>query len=121
MSGPKTSRYTLTPEQRRILAWQREMDRRKAIASDKIQRGSKKLVQIGSMFSSEKQVSAELVNRIGNDGGFLQKINGLEEMIVSLFPIVERTTFILNFINPLNGVGDFFQPFNGQNGVFLYL
>lgn len=91
MSGPKTSRYTLTPEQRRILARQREMDRRKAIASDKIQRGSKKLMQIGSMFSSEKQVAAELVNRIGDDGGFLQKINGLEEMIVSISPIVERT------------------------------
>ena len=91
MSGPKTSRYTLTPEQRRILAWQREMDRRKAIASDKIQRGSKKLMQIGSMFSSEKQVSAELVNRIGDDGGFLQKIRGLEEAIASISPIVDRT------------------------------
>lgn len=91
MSGPKTSRYTLTPEQRRILAWQREMDRRKAIASDKIQRGSKKLMQIGSMFSSEKQVSAELVNRIGDDGGFLQKIRGLEEAIALISPIVDRT------------------------------
>lgn len=30
MSGPKTSRYTLTPEQRRILAEQRKIERRKA-------------------------------------------------------------------------------------------
>ena len=35
MSGPKTSRYTLTPEQRRILAEQRRIERRKYIDSDK--------------------------------------------------------------------------------------
>ena len=38
MSGPKTSRYTLTPEQRRIFAEQRKIERRKAVASEKIKR-----------------------------------------------------------------------------------
>lgn len=81
MSGPKTSRYTLTPEQRRILAEQREMDRRKAVATGSIQRNSRRLLQIGSMFSSEKLVSAELMQRIGDDGGFKQKANELEMLI----------------------------------------
>ena len=75
MSGPKTSRYTLTPEQRRIMERQREMDRRKAVAAESIQRNAKRLSQIGSMFSSEKQVSAELMHRVGDDGGFTQKVN----------------------------------------------
>ena len=57
MSGPKTSRYTLTPEQRRILAEQRELERRKSVASESIRRYNKRLMQIGSMFSTAKQVS----------------------------------------------------------------
>lgn len=31
MSGPKTSRYTLTPEQRRILAEQRKIEEEKRL------------------------------------------------------------------------------------------
>lgn len=81
MSGPKTSRYTLTPEQRRLLAEQRRTEQRKAAASANIQNKSKRLSQIGNMFSVEKQVSAELNSRIGNDGGFLQKIKELELLI----------------------------------------
>lgn len=91
MSGPKTSRYTLTPEQRRILAEQRERERRRAVASESIQRNSKRLLQIGGMFSSEKQVSAELMNRIGNDGGFSQKINELEKLIAPIALIIAGT------------------------------
>lgn len=62
MSGPKTSRYTLTPEQRRILAEQRELERRKSVASESIRRYNKRLMQIGSMFSTAKQVSGELMS-----------------------------------------------------------
>ena len=50
MSGPKSSRYTLTPEQRRILAEQRAIERRKSVASESIRRNNKRLLQIGSMF-----------------------------------------------------------------------
>ena len=91
MSGPKTSRYTLTPEQRRILVKQREMDHRKAVAAESIQRNSKRLLQIGSMFSSEKLVSAELMHRIGDDGGFKQKANELEMLIAPFVSPVAET------------------------------
>lgn len=72
MSGPKTSIYTLTPEQRRILAEQRKIERRKATATVSI-KNNKRLLQIGSMFSNEKKVSDEMINRIGNDGVFFRK------------------------------------------------
>lgn len=91
MSGPKTSRYTLTPEQRRILAEQRKIERRKAIASENIKRNNKRLLQIWAMFSLEKQVSAELKNRCGNDGGFSQKFGELEALIAPIAPIVSTT------------------------------
>lgn len=91
MSGPKTSRYTLTPEQRAALAKQREMERRKIVASESIQRNFKRLMQIGGMFSSEKQVSTELMNRAGNDRGFLQKIDELQQLLIPIAPLVAST------------------------------
>lgn len=91
MSGPKTSRYTLTPEQRRILAEQRELERRKSVASESIRRYNKRLMQIGSMFSTAKQVSGELMSRIGNDGGFADKIKELEGIIAFIAPVISKT------------------------------
>lgn len=91
MSGPKTSRYTLTPEQRRILAEQRELERRKSVASESIRRYNKRLMQIGSMFSTAKQVSGELMSRIGNDGGFADKIRELEGIISPIAPVISKT------------------------------
>ena len=46
MSGPKSSRYTLTPEQRRILTEQRAIERRKSIASENIKRNNKIMVSV---------------------------------------------------------------------------
>ena len=91
MSGPKTSRYTLTPEQRRILAEQRELERRKSVASESIRINNKRLLQIGSMFSTAKQVSGELISRIGNDGGFADKIKELEGIIIPIAPVISKT------------------------------
>lgn len=91
MSGPKTSRYTLTPEQRRLLAEQRRMEQRKAVASEKIKRNSKRLLQVGGMFSDEKQVASELRNRGGNDGGFSQKIKELEALIPAIAQMIAET------------------------------
>ena len=91
MSGPKSSRYTLTPEQRRILAEQRAIERRKSVASENIKRNNKRLMQIGSMFSTAKQVSDELVSRSANDGGFADKLLELENVIAPVAPIVART------------------------------
>ena len=91
MSGPKTSRYTLTPEQRRLLEEQRRMEQRKAVASENIQRNHKRLLQLGNMFSSEKQVSAELIKRVRNDGGFSQKMNELEMLITPIAQMIAGT------------------------------
>lgn len=91
MSGPKSSRYTLTPEQRRILAEQRAIERRKSVASENIRRNNKRLLQIGSMFSSAKDVSGELLSRCGNDGGFTSKFLELENVIAPIAPIISKT------------------------------
>jgi len=81
MSGPKTSRYTLTEQQRRILTEQREIQRRKSVASEKIRTCSKRLAQFGGMFSKDKEVASELAKRIGNDGGFGAKYNELMQLV----------------------------------------
>ncbi len=91
MSGPKTSRYILTYEQKRILAEQRAIERRKSVASESIRRNNKRLLQIGSMFTSAKNVSGELLNRCGNDGGFAAKLLELETVIAPVAPIIART------------------------------
>lgn len=91
MSGPKSSRYTLTPEQRRILAEQRAIERRKSVASENIRRNNKRLLQIGSMFSSAKDVSGELLSRCVNDGGFASKLLELENVIAPIVPIISKT------------------------------
>lgn len=99
MSGPKSSRYTLTPEQRRILAEQRAIERRKSVALENIRRNNKRLLQIGSMFSSAKGVSGELLSRCGNDGGFASKLLELENVIAPVAPIISRTDY--NDVNSL--------------------
>lgn len=93
MSGPKTSRYTLTPEQRRILAEQRKIERRKAVAAENIKRGQKRLLQIGGMFGAEKQIAAELAARTGNDNGIFALIDKLEAIICPINPLVARTNY----------------------------
>lgn len=93
MSGPKTSRYTLTPEQRRILAEQRERERRKAVATENIQRTQKKLLQIGGMFGAEKQIASELTVRTGNDNGFSSLVGELNTLISAIHPIVAQTNY----------------------------
>lgn len=93
MSGPKSSRYTLTPEQRRILAEQRKIERRKAVATEKIRKAQKQLLQIGGMFNAEKQIASELYSRTGNDNGMTTLISELETLITPIQPLVSRTNF----------------------------
>lgn len=93
MSGPKTSRYTLTPEQHRILAEQRKIERRKAVASEKIKRDQKRLLQIGGMFSAEKQIASELAARAGNDNGISALIDELDTIIRPINPLISRTNY----------------------------
>lgn len=93
MSGPKTSRYTLTPEQRRILAEQRKIERRKAIASEKIRKAQKKILQIAGMFEAEKQIASELYSRTGDDNGMTNLISELEILTTPIQPLVAHTNF----------------------------
>ncbi|MBE6107395.1 MAG: hypothetical protein E7192_01985, partial [Erysipelotrichaceae bacterium] len=93
MSGPKSSRYTLTPEQRRILAEQRKIERRKAVATEKIRKAQKQLLQIGGMFNAEKQIASELFNRTGNDNGMTMLISELETLLTPIQPLVSRTNY----------------------------
>ncbi|MBD5497256.1 MAG: hypothetical protein HDR11_05750 [Lachnospiraceae bacterium] len=67
------------------------MEQRKAVASENIQRNHKRLLQLGNMFSSEKQVSAELIKRVRNDGGFSKKMNELELLITPIAPMIAGT------------------------------
>lgn len=93
MSGPKTSKYTLTPEQRRILAEQREKERRRAIATESVKRNAKRLREIGGLFQREKQIASELFSRIGNDDGFTDLREELDSLIATMQPLLAKTNF----------------------------
>lgn len=93
MSGPKTSRYTLTAEQRRILAEQRKIERRKAVATETIKRTQKRLLQIGGMFGADKQIAAELIARTGSDNGFGALLTELDTIISPMQPLASRTNY----------------------------
>lgn len=93
MSGPKSSRYTLTSEQRRILAEQRKIEQRKAVAAGKIRKAQKQILQIGSMFAIQKQIASELASRTRNDRGMAKLISEFETMIMPIQPLVARTNF----------------------------
>lgn len=90
MSGPKTSRYTLTAEQRRILAEQRRNERRKAVATEKLRKFSKRLLEIGGGFTSEQKISSELHSRTGTDGGFGEKYDTLQRIITANSGIISE-------------------------------
>ena len=91
MSGPKTSRYTLTAEQRRILAEQQRIERQKAVAIEKIKSKSKRISEMGSAFSDDKIIAAELLQRTGLDGGFENKINELKKLTDNCNRIISET------------------------------
>lgn len=93
MSGPKSSRYIVTSEQRRILAEQRKIERRKAVATEKIRKAQKQLLHIGGLFHAERQIASELANRTGNDNGMANLLSELEIMLAPIQPLVARTNF----------------------------
>lgn len=86
MSGPKTSRYTLTAEQRRILAEQRKIERRKAAAAEIIRQTQQALRQMNGMFRDDMSVAAELSVRTGSDNGFGALIAELNTLISTAQP-----------------------------------
>lgn len=83
MSGPKSSRYTLTPEQRRILEEQRKLERRRAKASNIINVNCTNIAKIGCNIFDEIEISNELTNYTNNDGGIKNKIREFELLKIS--------------------------------------
>lgn len=65
MSGPKSTRYTLTPEQRRILAEARERERKTRREWDKLQKYKNELVTLKVDLESATKSVDMLVERMG--------------------------------------------------------
>ena len=72
MSGPKSARYTLTPEQRRILAEARERERKTKRELDKLQQHRGELATLKERLSTATTSIDMLVDRIG-DGNEVQR------------------------------------------------
>ena len=87
MSGPKSSRYTLTPEQRKALEEQRQRERRRAVARESINQASKKLLAIGSRLPEAEKIAAALKS----DRGFGEKCKEMEGYIASVTAAVAAT------------------------------
>ena len=65
MSGPKSARYTLTPEQRRILAEARERERKTKRELDKLQQHREELATLKERLSTATTSIDMLVERVG--------------------------------------------------------
>ena len=82
MSGPKSSRYTLTPEQRRILAEQRRIEAAKAVARATVKRNTSALRRLSVGAEHEATVAGEAMSRLGDDGGYSKKVSELRRVIL---------------------------------------
>lgn len=65
MSGPKSTRYTLTPEQRRILAEARERERKTRRELDKLQQNKSEMATLKNNLETAIKNVDMLVDRIG--------------------------------------------------------
>lgn len=74
MSGPKSARYTLTPEQQRILAEARERERKTKRELDKIQQHRGELVALKERLGVVTTSIDMLVDRVGDANGVQQSI-----------------------------------------------
>lgn len=81
MSGPKSSIYTLTPEQRRILAKQRRIERQKAVANETLKRRLVGLKRFIGESQSDITVSTVSKERLGNDRRYSEKVAELKRVI----------------------------------------
>lgn len=84
MSGPKTSRYTLTNEQRQILAEQRRIERLRIQEHTKMQIYRKELLLLEGHFSDAIKKAIEIEKRIGDDSGLLKQTERLTKTINKL-------------------------------------
>ena len=93
MSGPKSSRYTLTPEQRRLLEEQRKLEQRRAVATEQIKRTQKRLLEIGGLFRKDQEIARELLVRTGSDQGMSGLLGKLDTVLGPAQPLVANTDF----------------------------
>lgn len=75
MSGPKSARYTLTPEQRRILAEARERERKTKRELDKLQQHRGELASLKERLATATTSIDMLVDRVGEENEIQQSIN----------------------------------------------
>ena len=83
MSGPKTSKYRLTPAQRRALIARREIDRRTGEARANIIHLTAKLDSVAKLPESYAEQAEALKERTGSDGGYKKKLEKLEKITAS--------------------------------------
>lgn len=81
MSGPKSSRYTLTAVQRRILAEQRRIEQEKQTCRSLLSSKLISVQQLRESFDGEIAVSDELFDRSGVDSGINSLVDRLRETI----------------------------------------
>lgn len=74
MSGPKSARYTLTPEQRRILAEARELERKTKRELDKLQQHRGEFATLKERLSTATTSIDMLVDRVGAGNEVQQSI-----------------------------------------------
>ena len=74
MSGPKSARYTLTPEQRRILAEARERERKTKREMDKLQQHRGELASLKERLATATTSIDMLVDRVGAGNEVQQSI-----------------------------------------------
>lgn len=75
MSGPKSARYTLTPEQRRILAEARERERKTKRELDKLQQHKGELASLKERLGIATTSIDILVDRVGEGNELQQSIS----------------------------------------------
>lgn len=75
MSGPKSARYTLTPEQRRILAEARERERKTKRELDKLQQHRGELASLKERLAAATTSIDMLVDRVGEGNEIQQSIS----------------------------------------------
>lgn len=88
MSGPKSARYTLTPEQRRILAEARERELKTKRELDKLQQHSGELASLKERLGTATTSIDMLVNRVG-DGNEVQQ--SIRNSITQIKAIIQES------------------------------
>lgn len=88
MSGPKSARYTLTPEQRRILAEARERERKTKRELDKLQQHRGELESLKERLGTATTSIDMLVDRVG-EGNEVQQI--IHNSITQIEAIIQES------------------------------